>query len=378
LKATATLPSLRRHVRKRVSMVANLNLRMGMRTAILGGFKEPVAVAALLAYIVFEVQVRGGSMASIVVVSLLLYRLLNQALELPTSFQRLNQLIGAVNFVVDFTDEVIRAAERDGSKIIGAIDDDIVFSDVDFDHGERVILRDLNITIPRHQTTGIVGESGAGKTTFFNLLTGLLEASRGTITVAGQDYRTLKRNSLRRLIGYVPQDPVIVNDTIANNICLYSCDPTDPVCHARITAAAAAANCDSFVEETEAGLDTYVGDRGMRLSGGQRQRIAIARELFKNPELLIFDEATSALDTEAEAYVQDSIDRLHGERTIVIIAHRLSTVRRCDRLYVFSGGKVVEEGSFEELYANPQSAFRRMCDQQGVRPLTEYKNWHAT
>ena len=136
-----------------------------------------------------------------------------------------------------------------------------------------------------------------------------------------------------------------------------------------ITAAAKAANCESFLRDAESGLDTMVGDRGMRLSGGQRQRIAIARELFKDPELLIFDEATSSLDSDTEAYVQESIDKLRGERTIVIIAHRLSTVRQCDRLFVFAEGNIVEQGSFAELYNNAESTLRRMSDRQGVRPL---------
>lgn len=374
LKATATLPNLRRRVRERVKKMASLDLRMGLRTAILGGFKEPVAVAVLILYILVEVEIGGGSLANVAVVALLLYRLLNQTLGLPASFQRINQLTGSIDFVVDFTRDVTKAVERDGPNVIDSVDADIVFSNVRFDRGGQNILRNINLKIEHQKTIGIVGESGAGKTTFFNLLTGLLDPSEGEITVDGQDYRTLARASLRRMIGYVPQDPVIINDTIANNICLYAGDPEAPECREEIIAAARAANCESFLQNTPDGLDTMVGDRGMRLSGGQRQRIAIARELFKDPHLLIFDEATSALDGQSEAYVQDSIDRLHGERTIVIIAHRLSTMRRCDWLYVFDGGTVIEQGSFSELYDKPASTFRRMCEQQGVRPLDAAQN----
>ena len=369
LKATATLSNLRRHVRGRVKEVARLDLRMGLRTAILGGFKEPVAVAVLILYILVEVEIGGGSLASVAVVALLLYRLLNQTLGLPASFQRINQLTGSITFVVDFTRDVTDAAEPNGPNLIESIDSDINFSNVSFSRGEQNILRNITLTIPRHQTIGIVGESGAGKTTFFNLLTGLLDPNDGAITIADQDYRELDRQSLRRLIGYVPQDPVIINDTIANNISLYACPPNDPDCRAQVDSAAAAANCESFLQITPSGLNTMVGDRGMRLSGGQRQRIAIARELFKDPQLLIFDEATSSLDGQSEAYVQDSIDRLHRQRTIVIIAHRLSTIRRCDWLYVFAEGEVIEQGSFNTLYEKTDSKFRRMCEQQGVRPL---------
>ncbi|MDE0779910.1 MAG: ABC transporter ATP-binding protein, partial [Alphaproteobacteria bacterium] len=369
LKATATLSNLRRHVRNHIKSVASLDLRMGLRTAILGGFKEPIAVIALLTYIVVEIEIYGGSLAEIAVVAFLLYRLLNQVLDLPSSFQRLNQLTGSINSVLSFSDNVANAAENDGVEKIHSINGSIQFTNVGFSHGETTILQNISLTIPQYQTIGIVGESGAGKTMFFNLLTGLLDAETGTIQVAGNDYRKLNRESLRRLIGYVPQDPVIINDTIANNIGLYSCDPLQPECHNKIMAAAKAANCEEFLLNTKDGLNSLVGERGTRLSGGQRQRIAIARELFKDPELLIFDEATSALDGEAEAYVQDSIDKLHNDRTIVIIAHRLSTVRRCDNIYVFSKGTIIEEGSFDKLYADPKSTFRLMCERQSIGPF---------
>ncbi len=195
LKATATLPNLRRRVRERVKKMASLDLRMGLRTAILGGFKEPVAVAVLILYILVEVEIGGGSLANVAVVALLLYRLLNQTLGLPASFQRINQLTGSIDFVVDFTRDVTKAVEQDGPNVIDSVDADIVFSNLRFDRGEQNILRNINLKIEHQKTIGIVGESGAGKTTFFNLLTGLLDPSEGEITVDGQDYRTLARAS---------------------------------------------------------------------------------------------------------------------------------------------------------------------------------------
>ena len=166
----------------------------------------------------------------------------------------------------------------------------------------------------------------------------------------------------RRLIGFVPQDCVVFDDTVANNISLW--DTSD---RERIEQAAKRAHTDEFVRAMPDGYETRIGERGTRLSGGQRQRLAIARELFKQPELLILDEATSALDSESERLVQQSIEELKGTATIVVIAHRLSTIRHSDVIHVLSHGQVVESGSFDELYARTDSRFRKMCDLQALQ-----------
>jgi subfamily B ATP-binding cassette protein MsbA len=194
----------------------------------------------------------------------------------------------------------------------------------------------------------------------------MLTPQSGKISIDGIDYSGLELSSLRKIIGYVTQDPVIFNDTIANNISFWECDSQDDNCKKRIKDAAVLASCDSFINDTEKGNDTVIGDKGVKLSGGQRQRIAIARELFKEPDIMIFDEATSALDTESEKLIQQSINSLKGERTIVIIAHRLSTVRNCDYIYVLKDGMVAEEGSFDELYGDKYSRFYSMCQAQNL------------
>jgi subfamily B ATP-binding cassette protein MsbA len=222
------------------------------------------------------------------------------------------------------------------------------------------------MNIPKNKSIGIVGESGAGKTTLFDIITGMLTLQTGKICVDGIDYSDLELSSLRRIIGYVTQEPIIFNDTIADNISFWECDSQEDICKKRIKNAAVLASCDGFIKETEKGYGTVIGDKGVKLSGGQRQRIAIARELFKEPEIMIFDEATSALDTESEQLIQQSIYSLKGERTIVIIAHRLSTVRNCDHIYVLKEGRIVEEGSFDELYGDGNSRFFSMCQKQNL------------
>jgi subfamily B ATP-binding cassette protein MsbA len=368
LKATASVEPVSRAVTNDIGGLAGQEIKIAFNTSLVAAMKEPIAVLTLCVYAYYQLVLHDGSMAEVMVLALLLYRLLVQLLNLPPEYQNFNRTVGGVHALRRWSTEIERNRERSSGEPLPDLARPIVFDNVSFRHGEKGILHEVNLTIEPNRTIGIVGESGAGKTTFFHLLTGLLEPASGSISVGGDNYATIDKTQLRRRIGYVPQEPVVLNDTVANNIAFWRCDPKEPQCRSRIDAAAAAAKCEEFINEKDRGLDTVLGERGIRLSGGQRQRIAIARELFKEPQLLILDEATSALDAETERYVQDRVDEMKGERTIVVIAHRISTIRRCDRIYVFSQGRVVEEGSFRELYDRPASQFRRMCDQQGVSP----------
>jgi subfamily B ATP-binding cassette protein MsbA len=366
LKATASMAPVSRAVSRDVSGLAGQETHIAFNVSLVAAMKEPIAVLTLCGYAYYQLVLHDGSMAEVMVLALLLYRLLVQLLNLPPEYQNFNRTVGGVHALRRWSSEIESNRERTGGEPLPDLAQPIAFNNVSFQHGEKGILHDVNLTIPPNRTVGIVGESGAGKTTFFHLLTGLLEPASGSIMVGESNYATIDKTMLRRRIGYVPQDPVVLDDTVANNIAFWRCDPKDPQCRKRIEAAAAAAKCEEFIAEKDRGIDTVLGERGIRLSGGQRQRISIARELFKEPQLLILDEATSALDAETERYVQDRVDEMKGKRTIVIIAHRISTIRRCDHIYVFSQGRVVEEGSFRDLYDRPESQFRRMCDQQGV------------
>lgn len=366
LKATNGTAAVNRHVTRSIRNLTDNELRIKRTAALFSSIREPIAATALAAFIFYEVAVLGGSMAEIIVVALLIYRMLIQLVTLAPQLQTFTQTIGGVYAVQDVSRDLDRHHEATGTDQVSAAAATIAFHDVCFRHGDTEVLRDLNIIVRPNETVGIVGESGAGKTTFFYLLTGLLEPNDGRITIGGKAYSEIDRNALRKQIGYVTQDPVIFNDTVAHNISMWSDDGIDSECRERIRTAARAAKCDRFVTAMRDGYDTSLGERGIKLSGGERQRIAIARELFKDPGILIFDEAASALDAESESYVRESIDRMHGERTVVIITHRLASVRNCDRIYVFSSGHVIEEGTFDELHRAAGSYFRRMCDKQGV------------
>ena len=234
----------------------------------------------------------------------------------------------------------------------------IVFNNVSFHYGntDEQALNNVTLEIKPNEVLALVGPSGAGKTTFVDLLARFYDPSNGSIILEGQDMKNYTLDSIRKLFGIVTQDTVLFHDTIYNNIAYGNKQATPEM----IYEAARAANAHEFILGSTNGYDTMVGDRGVRLSGGQRQRIAIARALLKNPPVLIFDEATSALDTENEMLVQEAIERLLKERTAVVIAHRLSTIQNADRIAVFDKGTIVEIGTHDELLANTEGVYHRL------------------
>ena len=212
---------------------------------------------------------------------------------------------------------------------------------------KKTALQDFTLTIKPGQVVALVGPSGAGKSTIANLLPRFYDVTSGSVRIDGIDVRDVTYASLRRQIGLVPQETMLFNTTIYENILYGRLDAT----REEVDAAAKAANAYSFIQQLPQGYDTLVGDRGLALSGGQRQRIAIARAILKNPRILILDEATSALDTESEKIVQAALEQLMKNRTAVVIAHRLSTIRHADYIVVIDHGKMAEAGTHEELIA---------------------------
>ena len=218
---------------------------------------------------------------------------------------------------------------------------------VSFRYEDKWVLHDINLTIPKGHTVALVGQSGSGKTTLVDLIPRFYDVEEGAILVDGTDVRALKLTDLRSLIGNVNQDPILFNDTIANNISF----GTDDAQQADIEQAARIAHVDEFVERMAEGYESNIGDRGSKLSGGQRQRLSIARAVYKNPPIMILDEATSALDTASERLVQEALEDLMHSRTTIVIAHRLSTIINADMICVLHEGQIVEQGKHDELLA---------------------------
>ena len=222
-----------------------------------------------------------------------------------------------------------------------------------------LVLRDISFALGKGRVVALVGPSGAGKTTLADLLPRFHDPTSGQILMDGVPLTRIGRRSLRSLMGVVSQDTVLLNDTVRANIAYGSPGATAE----RVEAAAEAANAAVFIATLPQGYDTILGERGTRLSGGQRQRIAIARALLRDSPILILDEATSALDTESERLVQQAIERLMQERTVLVIAHRLATVRDADEIIVLDAGRIVQRGSHEELL-RAGGLYRRLYDLQ--------------
>jgi ABC-type multidrug transport system fused ATPase/permease subunit len=222
-------------------------------------------------------------------------------------------------------------------------------------HYEKVeldVLKNINISINRGEAVGFVGQSGSGKSTLIDIMLGLLEPQRGSILINGKNIESV-RQSWQKTIGYIPQTIFLMDDSLRRNIAIGIAD--NEIDEVAITEALKSAQLEDFVSSLPEGLDTVVGERGVRLSGGQRQRIGIARALYHRPSVLVLDEATSSLDTETEKGVMQAVQALQGDKTVIIVAHRLSTVEYCDRLYRLDAGRIVDEGTFDEVMNRSQS-----------------------
>ncbi|RFZ92146.1 ABC transporter ATP-binding protein [Mucilaginibacter conchicola] len=286
-------------------------------------------------------------------------QVMRPAKAISDSFSNIHSGIAAGERVLTLIDE--RPAVNDAPNAIDlqGFQDAIKFENVSFAYQDKVVLTDINLTIPKGKTVALVGPSGGGKSTMMDLIPRFMDPKAGKITVDGQDIKGVTATSLRSLMGIVNQESILFNDSIFNNIAFGKTGVTQE----EVEAAARIANAHNFIGETEDGYNTNVGDRGTKLSGGQRQRICIARAVLNNPPIMLLDEATSALDTESEKLVQDALNNLMKNRTSLVIAHRLSTIQNADIIAVLEAGKVVEQGSHLELMAN-NGLYRKLIDMQ--------------
>lgn len=367
LAATETAEPLRRHALANVTRTGQLAARLNLVMAFTNAVREPIAVLVIVSIVVVQLSVLEQPLAPIMVSILLFYRGVNAVLGVQGSWQSVLAQAGSVEVVRDEFRRLASEVEPNGSRWIGPLQQGIEFKDVSFAYDARVgdVLKSVSFAIPARSTLAVVGASGAGKSTLIDLLTLLLPPRTGEILIDGAPASDIEKSSWRRQIGYVLQDAVIFDDSFANNICLWSGDPaSDPALIQRLRTAARSAHLLDFIDSLPDGFNSRVGDRGIRLSGGQRQRLFIARELFKEPRLLILDEATSSLDSEAERVIQQSIDELRGHMTVLIIAHRLATVRSADQVLVFDQGELIEQGDYATLRERVGSRFGAMVAAQ--------------
>ena len=278
---------------------------------------------------------------------LLLFSLFQPLKNLTNVVNELQNGLASADRVFAIMDTKSDILDSDGAVKISDLDNNIAFNNVSFAYKEEheKVLDKINFNINKGEIIALVGPSGAGKSTLVDLIPRFYDTIDGSITIDGIDVKDIKINSLRSLMGIVTQETFLFDDSIKANIAY----GVDNISDKEIEEAAKAANAHEFITELENGYNTIIGERGISLSGGQKQRIAIARAIVKNPPILILDEATSSLDSESEKHVQSAIENLMNQRTVFVIAHRLSTVHNASKILVLDNGKIVQEGKHEEL-----------------------------
>jgi subfamily B ATP-binding cassette protein MsbA len=304
-------------------------------------------------------ELTSGEFSAFMAALLLMYGPAKKLSRVNASIQ---QAIAASERIFGMLDTHSEVLEKPHARTLDRFVATIEFREVSFgyDDNDARILRSVSFSVTAGRMLAIVGRSGAGKTTLVNLLPRFYDVTGGSILIDGADVRDVTLTSLRRQIGFVTQETVLFDDTVANNIA-YGADQASA---AQIEAAARAAHAHEFVRALPRGYDTVIGERGQRLSGGQRQRLAIARALLKDAPILVLDEATSALDAESELLVQEALQNLMKNRTSFVIAHRLSTIRRADAIIVLERGRVVEVGQHDDLMARPSGAYAALYQMQ--------------
>jgi subfamily B ATP-binding cassette protein MsbA len=356
--------------RKAARNLLNANMRSVAAAAVSSPLMDlfgAIAVALLLAF--GRDQVKSGNMSLGIFGTFigLVFSLYNPIRKFAMFHNNFQQALGASSEIFKFMDVSDAVQEKPKALELPPFSRSIVFDDVSFCYEsegvQRQVLHNIQLEVKAGEILALVGSSGAGKSTLVSLVPRFFDVSAGTITIDGCDLRDLTLKSLRSQIGVVTQETVLFNDSLRNNIAYGQ----PAVSQTRVEAAARAALAHDFISELPAGYDTVIGEKGVRLSGGERQRIAIARALLKNAPILILDEATSALDSESEALVQSALQNLMAGRTVIVIAHRLSTVRRADRIVVLENGTIADIGTHEELMQK-LGTYRRLYDLQLTDP----------
>lgn len=286
-------------------------------------------------------------------------QVMRPAKAISDSFSNIHSGIAAGERVLALIDQKPLIVDAPDAVPVKDFKESLELKNVSFAYEDKVVLADINLTVPKGKTVALVGPSGGGKSTLIDLLPRFIEPQTGEVLVDGKNIQSVTTDSLRALMGIVNQESILFNDTIFNNIAFGKTN----VSKEDVEAAARIANAHNFIIETDKGYDTNIGDRGTKLSGGQRQRICIARAVLNNPPIMLLDEATSALDTESEKLVQEALNNLMKNRTSLIIAHRLSTIQNADIIVVLENGRIVEQGNHLELIAN-NGLYRRLIDMQ--------------
>lgn len=368
LKSTNQFNIYKKIINKETLNLSKYQIKTGIYEAITSASREPISILIIMIILLIQITFISKPIDSLLVALILFYRALISTLGVQGSWQRTQEYVGSLEVVINKIKNLYNNQEINGFKKMKNFNDSIEISNLffKFSQSSKYLIKNLNIKIKAKQSIAFVGQSGSGKTTIANILCLLLEPSKGEILIDGIKTSEIDKNSWRNQIGYVSQETTIFNCTIAENISLMFGYSQNKDLLPQIKKVASKANIDSFIESLPMGYKTIVGEQGIKLSGGQKQRIFIARELYRQPKILILDEATSALDTISELAIQKSIDSLRGKITIIIIAHRISTIRNSDYLYVIDKGEIIEMGTFDSLSLRKDTFFNKLISSQKI------------
>ena len=361
LKATGMLEGYGAKLKSKILEIERSQKKIGTMNALLNAVREPVIIIIMVVVILVEIEWLGGSLSLIILSLLFFYRALTYLMAVQNYWNGFLNNYGSLANMQEFMAELKSGKEQQGTQMLESFNGAMVFEQVGFHYGTIKILQGITFTLHKKTTLALVGESGSGKTSLMNLMAGLALPDEGEIMIDGRSIREIDRRTFQRRIGYITQEPVIFSDTIFNNVTFW--DKPSPENKARFYEALRKAAVHDFVMGLEAKEDSPLGSNGIMVSGGQKQRISIARELYKDVDILLMDEATSALDSETEKAIQENIEALKGQYTIVIIAHRLSTVKNADQIMLLKQGRIDRIGTFGELVLASDS-FKRMVELQ--------------
>lgn len=324
----------------------------------LGPMIELVSALAipLALYVSVAKEIKPEDIAAILTALYMCYEPVKKLGKVSNTLRQAEASLNRLEYILHSEDSVPEASNPEP---MGRVQGEINFANVSFSYGDELVLRHVNVNIPAGESVALVGPSGAGKSTFANLVPRFYDATDGEISIDGQDVKTVTKADLRQQVALVSQEAVLFGESIAENIRIGNPTATDE----DVRTASKMAQAHEFIEAMEDGYETQVGERGSRLSGGQRQRISIARAFLKNAPIIILDEPTSALDAESEHQIQVALEELSKGRTVIIIAHRFSTIQHADRILVFDAGEIKASGTHSELYAQ-NSLYQSLYNKQ--------------
>jgi ABC-type multidrug transport system fused ATPase/permease subunit len=363
LKATGSLSKFGKKLDNTILSIEESNKKIGTLKAILQAAREPLLVVVVAITIIIQISFLKANLAEILVSLLFFYRSLTYLFAAQTQLNQFFGVSGSFENIKLFQQELAANEEPPGTREFSHLNHSIRLEHIHLDYGAQPVLKEINLLIPKNSITALVGISGSGKTSLINMVAGLIPPSSGKVLVDNVDLNLLNKDHYQNRVGYITQESVVFNDTIFNNVTFWD-DKTKENLN-RFHKALVLANIHEFILDLPEKEDTLLGNSGINLSGGQKQRLSIARELYKEIDILIMDEATSALDSESELMIKQNIDSLKGKCTMIMVAHRLSTVKSADKIILLKNGRIGFEGTFDELNANVPD-FQRMVELQAL------------